>query len=171
MPVGMTDRREKAQQVTVAPLLQQAVELERLLTRLPRQLGRLSVDHAMPDITVHQLRVCLLLEDGPMTLSTIGRELDICRSAATQIADRLEKAEMVERISTLTLSTLTDRRNRYLQLTENGKERMLSWRTQRVERAELILARLSYESRQQALRVLNMLLDAACEMGQPVAES
>ena len=160
MPVGVTIRQSEAQCVSAAHLLQQSVELERLLPRLTRQLGRLSLDHAMPDITLRQLRVCLLLEDGPITLSTIGRDPDICCSAVTQIADRLEKAGMVERIS-----TPADRRNRYLQLTESGTERMQSWRAQRIERTHLILTKLSCESRQQALRALNTLLDAACEVG------
>jgi len=160
MSVGMMTRREETDQVSATMLLLQAIELEHLLPRLTRQLGVLSLDHAMPDITVRQLRVCLLLEEGPLTLSTIGRDLDFCCSAATQIADRLEKAGMVERIS-----TPADRRNRYLQLTENGKERMQSWRAKRIERAQLILTRLSCESRQEALHALNTLLDAACEIG------
>src|SRR5579859_531402 len=160
MPVGMTVQQSEAQHASAAQLLQQAVELERLLPRLTRQLGMMSLDHVMQEITLRQLRVCLLLETGPLTLSTIGRDLGIGCSAASQIADRLEKAGMVERVF-----APDDRRSRYLQLTECGTERMQSWRAQRIERAHLILSRLSCESRQHALRTLNTLLDAACEIG------
>ena len=73
-------------------LLVQAGKLESLLPTLMRRLFTLDPSHPANDLPLAQLRVCTILQAGPRTVSAIGEELRISVSAATQIADRLEKA-------------------------------------------------------------------------------
>ena len=137
-------------------LTEQAVLLERLLPRLIRRLFTLEPEHPVAELPLAQLRVCIILEEGPRTISAISRELEVSVSAATQLADRLEKVGFVERIS-----NAEDRRMRTLQLTAEGAERMQSRRLLRVRRSGEALAQLPPEARKAALTALQTLLDAA----------
>ncbi|MCW3097480.1 MAG: Transcriptional regulator, partial [Chthonomonadaceae bacterium] len=77
-------------------------------------------------------------------------------SAMTQIADRLERAGMVERVS-----GAEDRRVRLLQLSALGLERMQSRRAFRIDRAQEAMLQLSEEERHAILEAVHLLLDAA----------
>src|SRR5262245_13251689 len=65
----------------------QARELSSLLLGLTREL--LVVEDATVDLPLRQLRVCALLFDGPRSMSSLSRELNVSLSATTQLADRL----------------------------------------------------------------------------------
>jgi DNA-binding MarR family transcriptional regulator len=139
------------------PLLcQQAAELETLLPTLMRRLFTLDRDNPVYDLPVAQLRVCTLLQSGPRPLSNLSQDLYISVSAMTQIADRLERAGMVERVS-----GAEDRRVRLLQLSALGLERMQSRRAFRIDRAQEALLQLSEEERHAILEAVHLLLDAA----------
>ncbi len=137
-------------------LRQQAAELESLLPRVWRRLFALDPDHPASDLPVAQLRVCSILRTGPRSMSALGKELGISFSAATQIADRLERAGHVERVA-----KEGDRRVKNLRLTASGTEMMESRRKTRVRRVEEVLEQIPPEMRQTVLRALNRLLEAA----------
>src|SRR5579871_3096892 len=107
-----TDRNKKAIPSATTLILQEAEQLEVLLPRVALHFGMVYQGQSMPDTTLRQLRVCALLETGPLTLSEISKEMEVCLSAITQMADRMEKIGIVERVP-----AGLDRRNKYLQLT------------------------------------------------------
>jgi DNA-binding MarR family transcriptional regulator len=107
-------------------------------------------------LPVAQLRVCGLLYGRPRQMSAVSRELGISLSAMTQIADRLERAQLVRRVA-----EGTDRRVRRLKLTEHGEAIMRQRDTARVRRVRAVLERLSPEARREALSVLEMLARAS----------
>ncbi len=137
-------------------LLTQAANLEALLPQLMRRLFTLDPSHAANELPVAQLRVCTILQAGPRTVSAIGEELAISVSAATQIADRLERAGYVERVA-----GQDDRRMKKLQLTAHGAEVMRSRRETRVRHAAAALERLPLPVRAEVLQALHVLLDAS----------
>lgn len=147
------EQTEQEQDETVRA---QAAELELLLPRLMRRLFSLERDHPATELPLAQLRVCSILLSGPRTLSAISEELGISVSAATQIADRLEKAALVERIS-----GQDDRRTKKLQLSAHGRDMMHSRREQRTLRAASVLQQLPAGQRESALQVVRALLAAA----------
>jgi len=108
------------------------------------------------DLPLAQMRVCSLLYDGSQTMSALSRELGISLSAMTQIADRLERSHLVERVS-----EEGDRRVKLLCLTDQGREIMRLKREKRKRRVSKVLRRLDTESRRAVLDALQMLLDAA----------
>ena len=131
-----------------------AQQLTSLFLALARQL--LTVDDRAAEMPLRQLRVCMLLHEGPRAMSSLSRELGVSQSAMTQIADRLERARLVRR-----LFEGTDRRVRSLQLTPRG-QRMMQLREQaRVERAATVVAEMSQTDRGEVLSALRRLL-AAC---------
>ena len=134
----------------------QAEQLEMLLPRLMRRLFSLEPDHPASELPIAQLRVCTILQAGPRTLSAIGEELGISVSATTQIADRLEKSALVERIS-----GQDDRRTKKLQLSAHGCAMMKSRREVRTRRAALVLEHLPAEQRAVVLNAVHALLAAA----------
>ncbi len=93
----------------------------RALTSLLMALARdmFSVDDAVSDLPLRQLRVCALLCDSPLSMTVLGRKSGVTLSAMTQIADRLERAGLVKRTF-----AGTDRRMRCLQLTPRGQRIM-----------------------------------------------
>lgn len=127
-----------------------------LLSRLMRRLFTLTADDPAMELPGAQMRVCNVLWDGPRTMSALGDELGISHSAITQIADRLERAEMVER-----LPEADDRRCKRLALTPRGVEVMQERRDRRVGRTVKVLEQLSPQDRQAAVAALGVLLDAS----------
>src|SRR5438128_8143690 len=89
---------------------EQAAQLECLLPKLMRRL--FTLQDAVSQLPLAQLRLCTILQGGPRPMSVLGEELSISVSAVTQIADRLERAGLVERVS-----EAEDRRMRRLRLT------------------------------------------------------
>lgn len=134
----------------------QAEQLETLLPRLMRRLFSLDPDHPVAELPLAQLRVCTILQAGPRTLSAIGDELGISVSATTQIADRLEKSALVERIS-----GQDDRRTKKLQLSTHGRAMMQARREVRTRRVFTVLEHLPAAQRAAALEAVCALLVAA----------
>src|SRR5437660_5211187 len=97
----------------------QAILLECLLPKLMRRLFTLEQDHPVQELPLAQLRVCAILANGPKSMSAIGEELRNSTSAITQLADRMERAGLVERGP-----GSDDRRVRELRLTKEGAEMM-----------------------------------------------
>lgn len=134
----------------------QAARLEALLPRLMRRMFTLEPGSLIHEMPLAQLRVCSILQSGPRTLSAVSEELSVSVSAATQIADRMERAGLVER----TAGT-DDRRTKYLQLTPHGQELMRNRRSIRVKRVEQALSQMLPEVRQTLLQSVERLLEAA----------
>lgn len=140
-------------------LEQQASEITDLMPRVLRRLFALDADDPATDLPVAQLRVCGILRDGPHTMSEISRELGISLSATTQVADRLEKSGMVER-----LCETGDRRVRLLRLTSYGEGIVRRRRERRVARVAEILSGMPPRNRDAVVTALHELLAAASTM-------
>jgi DNA-binding MarR family transcriptional regulator len=134
----------------------QAEQLAALVGSVMRAIFTFDDDDPTMDLPVAQLRVCNMLSDGSRTISALARELGTTVSAATQIADRLESAGMVER-----LPGTQDRRTRNLQLTDHGAQLVESRRQRRVRRAAEVLGALSPAMRVRVLSALRALLQAS----------
>jgi DNA-binding MarR family transcriptional regulator len=137
-------------------LCDQAARLEWLLPALLRRLFTLDPAHPVAELPLAQLRVCMILQAGPRTMSAIGEELGTTVSAVTQIADRLERAGLVERVP-----EGSDRRAKRLQLTPHGADVMRSRRETRIRRAAEALTPLPPATREAVLHALQTLLDAS----------
>ena len=147
------------------PLLAaQATELEKLLPALSRQIFALPPPpNPLADLPIAQFRLCILLSrEGRRTMSQLSEELHISVSAVTQMADRLEKSDLVERVM-----EDGDRRTRHLQLTAHGQNLILSRRALRTERAAQTLAMLPTEKREAILQILSELLAASRALPKP----
>ncbi|MES2461962.1 MAG: MarR family transcriptional regulator [Armatimonadota bacterium] len=137
----------------------QASRLESVMPAIAQRLFTVAPTHPLADMPIAQLRLCsLLLTHERPTLSQVADELHISASAATQLADRLEKAGMVERVSSSAAHGECDRRARYLRLTEKGYDLMQSRRQFRQSGARRALRHLFPEDRERLLEVLEKLL-------------
>ena len=140
-------------------LKQQAAAITKLLPQLMRQLFALDYENPAIELPIGQLRVCSILQlKGQLALTSLSKELSISMSAVTQIADRLEKSGIVERIS-----SAGDKRIKHLQLTKYGKNLMNARLRKRVDRVSGILEVLSDDERNTITQSLKMLLDAAAK--------
>lgn len=148
-----------------AHLASQAEELERLLPAAMRAVFDLPPpENALADLPVAQFRLCILLSrQGRRTMSQLGEELHISVSAVTQMADRLERANLVERVTEKT----GDRRTRHLQLTPYGHDLILARRALRTERAAQMLTLLDPAMRATVLHVLQTVLAASRTLPPP----
>lgn len=142
--------------MTTKSLNDQVAEITTVLPRVMRRLFVLHADDLALELPMAQMRVCSLLYDGSQTMSALSRELGISLSAITQIADRLGRSKMVERIS-----EVEDRRVKTLRLTDQGREMMRLRRERRKRRVTEVLGSLDPDSRQAVLFALHTLLDAA----------
>ena len=145
--------------MTPPPLLEQARTTATLLPNVMRQLFTFKRDRAA-DLPLAQLRVCGILSGGPRPMSKLSRELRVSLSAMTQIADRLERAHLVKRVA-----GGSDRRIKCLQLTRQGATIMRRREEARIERLVEVLGRLSPQSRQEVVGVLETLLTACTALG------
>ena len=137
-------------------LREQAVEVATALRALTRRFSVIDTEDPMSDLPVAQLRVCGILQNGPRTMSALSKELGISLSAVTQIADRLEKSQLMERVV-----EPADHRMKHLQLTLRGREVVEARISKRVERVLDALKRLPPEERGIVVRGLQVLLDAS----------
>jgi DNA-binding MarR family transcriptional regulator len=137
-------------------LNQQAVALHAALRRVMRGLSTLNPEDLSGRLTVPQLRLCNLLSEGPLAMSAIGRELGITLSAVTQIADRLERSQLVQR-----LAGEDDRRVRLLQLTTLGEEMVRQRDERRQQRACAVLMSLQPAEREAILAAVLQLAEAS----------
>jgi DNA-binding MarR family transcriptional regulator len=134
--------------------LEQAKVLRGLLMSLGRNL--LSPDDVTLDLPIRQLRICLALYTHSGSMSEISRELGMSLSAMTQIADRLERAGLVERVF-----QGTDRRVRNLQLTEQGRQLMRQHEESQLHRLAGVLERISQQQVGNTLEALNVLVQTS----------
>src|SRR5262249_30175370 len=133
-----------------SPVNSQARELTSLFISLTRQL--LVVDDYVAELPLRQLRVCVVLHDGPRSMSALSRELGVSQSAMTQIADRLERARLVKRSF-----EGNDRRVRSLQLTPRGQRIMRLREEARVQRAQDVVQRMPESARQDVIAAMQKL--------------
>ena len=141
--------------MTATSLKDQAQRLTVTLARLMRHLASTDPDDPLGRLTAPQLRVCVLLHDGPLPMSAMARELGTTLSAVTQIADRLQRAGLVVR-----MPQQDDRRVKLLQLTTEAGALMGARRQTRIARALDALAHLSPEDREDLLALLQLLDEA-----------
>jgi DNA-binding MarR family transcriptional regulator len=121
-----------------------------------RKLFTFESDEAFLDMPAGQIRVCGILTGGPHTISALSRECGTTMSATTQIAHRLEKAGLVERIE-----ESDDRRVRSLTLTELGAQMMRSRAESRNHKVRQAIDKLGPESREKLIEMLQALIDSA----------
>ncbi len=143
---------------------EQAERLESLLPRAGRMLNPAGVGSFLAHLSIVQLRVCGILREGPRPMSRISDELQISRSAASQIAARLERLGLVERVF-----GPGDRRLRLLQLTAYGRSLLAARHAARVERAFECLQRLGPAERAVLIDSLERLVDDCAPTGAPQA--
>lgn len=137
---------------------EQAAALERLFPEIHRRLFALEPGHPVTEMPLPQLRVFVMLGDGPLPLSVIGRGLGISPSTVTQVADRLERAGLVERVA-----QAGDRRVKRLQLTARGEGLARERRSRRVARVREALSRLPDGCREDILHSLKALVEASAQ--------
>ncbi|HEY3333582.1 MAG TPA: MarR family transcriptional regulator [Capsulimonadaceae bacterium] len=145
-------------------LRRQAASLEAALPRLMRRTFTLPINHPAGDLPVAQLRACsFLLQAGATPITELAEELGVSVSAATQIADRLEKTGFVERVA-----EPGDRRVKLLSLTQDGRDIMQQRRERRIQRMAEVLTAVPSDRRGDVLEAIECLLEAS--MGLPVAD-
>jgi DNA-binding MarR family transcriptional regulator len=138
-----------------AKKLEEAKKITLLLPALMRQLFTFEDDLAA-ELPLAQLRVCVLLNGGPRSMSLISKELGISLSAMTQLADRLENAKMVARVT-----QDGDRRVRCLELTQKGRKIICHREEARIQNVLTVLNNMSGSARVEVINALETLL-AAC---------
>jgi DNA-binding MarR family transcriptional regulator len=126
-----------------------------LLPKLMRRLFALDVADPTLDLPVAQLRVCNILFDASRSMTSLSHELGISLSAITQLADRLERVGMVERVA-----EQDDRRVRLLQLTERARQALQARTVRRVTRVQHVLEHMSPDAREEILRAFAAILQA-----------
>lgn len=134
----------------------QAAAIVDLMPRLMRRLFDLDPDDPTCHMPVGQLRVCGILLDCPRTVSALSRELGVSLSAATQLADRLVRSGMVERVA-----AQGDRRVKHLRLTASGEQTMRARQKRRAARVLEMIEPMSPESRNSVVTALRTLLESA----------
>jgi len=137
----------------------QAKRLESMLPVLMARLFRLDPDHPLAEMPLAQLRICVYLQAGPQSMSTISEEFKTSVSAVTQMADRLERGGFVERVV-----GSDDRRQKILRLTEYGAQVMRSRREMRVGRLLETLQKLSPEMRTTLIEAIEAFREAAADV-------
>jgi len=140
----------------------QAEMISATLRRIMRGLFPLGPDDPGQVLSLAQWRVCVLLSEGPLPMSGVSRELGISLSATTQLADRLERDGLVQR-----LTDPDDRRVRILSNTPHAQELVQIRTQQRVDGALTVIQRLSTEERRDVIHALEILERAS---GQKTAE-
>ena len=157
------DRQRRSQPTDDAILVEQAKAIATHLPALMRQLFTFE-DDAAEELPLAQLRVCAILLGGSRPMSALSRELAVSVSAMTQVADRLERSQLVRRVA-----DGTDRRLRCLQLTERGEEIMRLREAARNRSVLAVLEELPTQVRRDILSTLELLLQA-CERRKGHAE-
>jgi DNA-binding MarR family transcriptional regulator len=134
---------------------EQAKTIAALLPMIMRQLFT-GEDDPTADLPLAQLRVCGILQNGSRSMSSLSRELGVSLSALTQIADRLERADLVHRVP-----EANDRRIRCLQLTQAGEETMQRHKKHRAEHVLNAIEQIPPEERAEVQSALEKLLEAS----------
>jgi DNA-binding MarR family transcriptional regulator len=140
-------------------LREQSEAVLTMLQSLWRRISTLDTDDPAMEIPGAQMRVCGMLRDGPRTMSALCDELGISHSAITQIADRLERAAMVERVP-----EEDDHRCKSLRLTPRAVEVVNARMERRVAGAMEVLRSLPKHERDAAVAALGVLLEAGTDV-------
>ena len=128
---------------TTVPPNEHAVAIESLLPEIARRLFTLEPGSPLAELTNPQLKLVSLLLTGRRTMTEVAAEMAISVSAATQLADRLERAGLVGRTAENgEANNGGDRRLRYLALTQSGEELLSARQKQRQARVTAVLSRL-----------------------------
>ncbi len=133
-----------------------------LISRLMRNLYSLESGDIAYELSVAHMRACNALYEAPKPITELAKELGITTSAATQLADRLQRSGLVERVV-----SQQDRRVKLLHLTESGIQHIGARRTRRVDRMVLALDRLSEEQREAVLAAMRVLSEAGVAVNKP----
>ena len=170
--VSMSDSMDETGETEAEVIRRQAVRLEHALPTIALRLFTMDPSHPLAEMPIAQLRLCsLLLSQESPTMSQVAAELRTSVSAVTQLADRLERSGMVERITSGATGAERDRRARYLRLTERGRELMHSRRELRQQGARSALSFLSSEDRSRVLDALETLLTASAQVKSETGET
>jgi DNA-binding MarR family transcriptional regulator len=113
-------------------------------------------DDPVAELPLAQLRLCNVLSRGPRPMSEISREIGTSLSAVTQIADRLERADLIKR-----MPRGNDRRVRCLQLTEQGETMMRVHDEMRTTCMSKVLEQLSPDERRTVMTAFEILVRAS----------
>jgi DNA-binding MarR family transcriptional regulator len=133
-------------------LREQALEVAETLPKLVRRFFVIDTEGPTAELPVAQLRVCGILASGQRTMSALSKELGISLSAVTQVADRLERAGLVERVV-----EGGDHRVKCLQLTECGRQVVERRNAARAQRIADVLTRMDSAERELAVAGLKAL--------------
>jgi len=134
--------------------LEEASQISALLPALMRQLFTLD-DRLLVNLPLAQLRVCGTLLDGPCPMSFLSKELGVSLSAMTQIADRLERANLVSRFV-----RHDDRRVRCLALTPHAEKLLRQLKDLRIRNVSAVLNYLSNSARKEIIAALETFMKA-----------
>jgi DNA-binding MarR family transcriptional regulator len=110
-------------------------------------------EEPLADLPVAQLRVMRILFAGKCTPSSLSESLNLTMSAVTQLCNRLEALGLVARTE-----DATDRRIRWLSLSETGHEKMAARQQRRVQRAHEVLSSIPADLRVSLVTALEELL-------------
>jgi DNA-binding MarR family transcriptional regulator len=150
--VGISRTFRESNCMNETMLSEQAQAIASVMPKLTRELVAVERDPA-GDLPLAQLRVCGILGDGPRTMSALSREIGVSVSAMTQIADRLERAQLVKRVA-----EGSDRRVRRLQLAPRGEKILRERHKARVSHVLGVLTHLSPKQRTEVLAAMETLL-------------
>lgn len=146
--------------MTECPVAEQATVISTLLTKVMRGIfSALDGGDPIADFPMTQVRICKMLVYGPRSMSSLSRDMGISLSAITQVADRMERADLVER-----MAEGEDRRVKSLQLTAHGQQIMHTRNTRRAQRVEQVIADLPIDTRREIVQALQQLLEACTKM-------
>jgi DNA-binding MarR family transcriptional regulator len=108
-------------------------------------------------VTIHQLEaIRLISEHGSVTISELATQLSAqSMSTATQMADRLEKLDLVARVH-----DTNDRRIVRLNLTEHGQSLVRDFKAARQHTFDDLLAQLTDEELETFIRLLERIAGA-----------
>ena len=151
---------EKAAILNEATTVEQAKAFVSRLIELSQQVF-VPAEDQVSELPVAQLRVCGTLFRRARPMSVLSRELGTSLSAMTQIADRLERACLVQRVA-----EGTDRRIKCLQLTPRGEKIMRAREDSRIQRVLAVLEHLSPTERKEVLKSLEMFMSACGQVKQ-----
>jgi DNA-binding MarR family transcriptional regulator len=150
--------RPKRKRIVKASERDQARAIATLMPALMRMLLTFDRDPAA-ELPLAQLRVCIILFEGPRSMSALAREFGVSLSAMTRIADRLERTRLVKRVT-----EGKDRRVRRLQLTPRGEKIMRDRNEARVRSVSAVLTRLPAKARKGVRSALETLMEACTAM-------
>jgi len=140
---------------------EEAVSTASLLPVLMRNLFSTFEGDPIADLPLMQIRVCHSLLDGPRQMSALSHELGVTLSALTQIADRMERAQLVCRTA-----EEKDRRVRCLRLSPHGEELMRENQDFRVRCISAAMNHLTSSERKAVITALETFMRASIAANQ-----